>query len=522
MSKTPLTPRKTHCATIRGVCGAVPGLFILFSSSQNCSLIQAVKFGDAIDLRVRDFCFICRGCQPNFYQEKKLKSAKEIWEAALGELQLQVNKPNYDTWLKDTTGISYQGDIFVVGVPNVFVAEWLKNRLYSLIKRTVTSITGKTIQVEFEIRLPSQGTQLTPAYQADGGTSAKLREPIKASKINPKYTFDTFVAGEANRLAYAAALEVSEEPGQRYNPLFIYGDTGTGKTHLLHAIGNAVKAKGLRILLATAEQFTSEFITALKNNRIDDFHLKFRSADVLLVDDIQFLSGKAQTQEYLVHIFNDLYDNNCQMVVTSDRPPKAISSVTKKLRSRLEWGLVADISPPDMETRLAILRAMSQQPNVSISPEVLRFLATQFQQNVRELQGALNRVATYTKLSGSRLDMQLAMEALSDVISKDNRRDVMPTPRLIMDSVASYYGIDSEALVSKQRDKKTALARQVSMYLLREQNHCSLAEIGKILGNRDHTTILHGYEKIAAEIKVNPQLNKSIKDIRQSLGIRKT
>lgn len=446
-----------------------------------------------------------------------MKSAKEIWEAALGELQLQVNKPNYDTWLKDTTGVSYRGDIFVVGVPNVFVAEWLKNRLYSLIKRTVSSITGTALHIQFEIRPPIAGAHTTPTYQSDGGTSTKLREPITAPKLNPKYTFDTFIAGESNRLAYAGALDVSEVPGQRYNPLFIYGDTGTGKTHLLHAIGNAVKDKGLQTLLISAEQFTNQFVVAIKNNSVHDFQLKFRSADVLLIDDIQFLSGKVQTQECLVHIFNDLYADNRQIVFTGDQPPQAITSIATKLRSRLESGLVAYISPPDMETRLAILQAMSNHLGMSIPSEVLYFLATQFQHNVRELQGALNRVASYAKLSSSRLDMQLAKEALADITSKGSPRSIVPAPKLIINTVASYYGINPGALMTRQRDKKTNQARQVVMYLLRYHNHCSLAEIGRILGNRDHTTILHGCEKIAAEIKVNPQLNETIKEIQHTL-----
>ncbi len=450
-----------------------------------------------------------------------MKSAKEIWEAALGELQLQVNKPNYDTWLKDTTGVSYRGDIFVVGVPNVFVAEWLKNRLYSLIKRTVSSITGKALQIEFEIRPPIAGAHSPPTYQSDGGTSTKLREPITAPKLNPKYTFDTFIAGESNRLAYAGALDVSEAPGQRYNPLFVYGDTGTGKTHLLHAIGNAVKDKGLQTLLISAEQFTNQFVVAIKNNSVHDFQLKFRSADVLLIDDIQFLSGKVQTQECLVHIFNDLYADNRQIVFTGDQPPQAITSIATKLRSRLESGLVAYISPPDMETRLAILQAMSNHLGMSIPSEVLYFLATQFQHNVRELQGALNRVASYAKLSSSRLDMQLAKEALADITSKGSPRSIVPAPKLIINTVASYYGINPGALMTRQRDKKTNQARQVVMYLLRYHNHCSLAEIGRILGNRDHTTILHGCEKIAAEIKVNPQLNETIKEIQHTLRDKK-
>ena len=448
--------------------------------------------------------------------------SQKIWEAALGELQLQVNKPNYDTWLKDTTGISYKEDVFVIGVPNVFIAEWLRSRLYSLIKRTLTGITGKTVDVQFAIRPTSPSIHLNPAYQADGGTSSKLKEPTAATRLNPKYTFDTFVVGEYNRLAYASALEISEEPGRRYNPLFIYGDTGTGKTHLLHAIGHIVKAKGLNILVASAEQFTNQFITALKNNRIDDFHRKFRSTDFLLLDDVQFLSGKAQTQECLVHIFNDLYENNCQIVVTCDRPPKAISSVTKKLRSRLEWGLVADLGLPDLETRLAILKVKAKQLNMSIPPEVLRFLATQFQHNIRELEGALNRVLTYSRLSGTKLDLHLTTQALADIMPKDSKQEAILAPKLIMATVANYYGINLEGLIDKRRDKKTALARQVTMYLLREHNHCGLAEIGKILGGRDHTTVLHGYEKITAEIDVNPQLHNSIEEIRQKLRPQKT
>lgn len=452
-----------------------------------------------------------------------MRLAQEIWEAALGALQLQVNKPNYDTWLKDTTGISYQDDLFVVGVPNVFIAEWLRNRLHSLIKRTLASITGRNIDVQFAIQAPSQAdTRLAPTWQADGGTSSKLKEPIKAPKLNPRYTFDTFIAGESNRLAYAAALEVAEEPGHSYNPLFIYGDTGVGKTHLLHAIGHVAKAKGLRTICISAEQFTNEFIIAIKNNEVEDFRRKFRSTNVLLVDDIQFLSGKAQTQECVFHTFNDLYADNCQIVVTCDRSPKALPSLQKRLRSRLECGLVTDIQPPDSETRLTILSVKTKQLKVSISPEVLQFLATQFQHNVRELEGALNRVVTYAKLNGTKLDIHLTTQALSDIVEKDNQQEAIFTSKLIMDTVANYYGVTPEALTGKRRDKKTALARQVTMYLLREKNRCGLTEIGRILGGRDHTTILHGYEKIAAEVNINPQLSKSIEEIRQGLRTRKT
>jgi chromosomal replication initiator protein len=452
----------------------------------------------------------------------ELKSVQSIWEAALGELQLQVNKPNFDTWLKDTTGISYKEGVFVVGVPNVFIGEWLRSRLHSLIKRTLTSIISQPVEVQFTVRPLNPEIQPVASRQADGGTSTRLKE-APAFRLNSRYTFDNFVVGESNRLAYAAALEVCEDPGNRYNPLFIYGDTGSGKTHLLHAIGHTAKSRGLTTLIASAEQFTTQFVVALKNNKIDDFHRKFRATDFLLVDDIQFLSGKAQTQECLFHIFNDLYENNCQIVVTSDRPPRAISSITKKLRSRLEWGLIADLGIPDLETRLAILKVKSKQLNMALPPaEVLRFLAVQFQQNTRELEGALNRVATYSRLSGEKIDMKLTVESLADIIPKEIKHETGATPKVIITTVANFYGIDTEVLTGKRRDRTAVLARQITMYLLRERNHCSLAEIGRILGDRDHTTVLHGCEKIAAEIDLNPQLQDSINEIRQKLKPRRT
>ena len=447
-----------------------------------------------------------------------MKLAQEIWQTALGELQIQVSKPNFDTWLKDTTGISYQNELFTIGVPNVFIAEWLKNRLLSLVKRTLVSVTGRNVDVEFVIQLPGEAdTPLTHAYQADGGTSSRLKQSTKSLKLNPRYTFDTFIAGESNRLAYAAALEVAEKPGHTYNPLFVYGDTGVGKTHLLHAIAHMTKAKGLQTIYISAEQFTNEFIIAIKHNKIDDFHRKFRSADALLIDDVQFLSGKAQTQECIFHTFNDLYDNNCQLVVSGDCPPRALSSLQKRLRSRLEWGLVADIQPPDLETRITILNARAKQLKLSVPPEVLELLATQFSYNVRELEGALNRVDTYAKLSGVNLDIHLAMQALADMMMKDSQQASIFPPKLIINTVSNYYGVTPEALTGKRRDRKTALARQIVMYLLREQNHCRLAEIGDLLGGRDHTTILHGCEKITAEANVNPQLSGSIEDIRRKL-----
>lgn len=452
-----------------------------------------------------------------------MKSPQAIWEAALGELQVQVTRPNFDTWLKDTEGVKYRDDVFVIGAPNAFVAEWLESRLKSLIKKALTGIVGNSVEIKFVVKSPAPSS-VPPAAQsrpADGGVSTKTSKSLAIANLNLRYTFSTFITGESNRLAYAAALEVAENPGQVYNPLFIYGDTGLGKTHLLLAIGQAAKAAGHRILYTSAEQLTTEFVIALKTNTNEAFHSKFRNTDVLLVDDFQFLSGKVQTQECFYHIFNDLHENNCQIVATCDCPPKAICSLEKRLRSRMEGGLIADIKAPDAETRLAILKVKAKQLKASVSPEVLQLIATQFHHNVRELEGGLNRVITYAKLSGSDLEIKTATRALADLVVRDSRKDTVLSPDKVIDTVASYYELTSEALTGQRRDRKTALARQVTMYLLREQNHYPLSEIGKMLGGRDHTTILHGYGKIAAEASINPQLAKAINELRKALGFKK-
>jgi chromosomal replication initiator protein len=452
-----------------------------------------------------------------------LKSPKEIWEAVLGQLQVQVTKPNFETWLKGTQGERYRDEIFVISAPNAFVAEWLESRLQSLIKKTLTSVIGNPVEIKFIVKLPSESnTQLAAnPSPADGGVSTKAKGAFTTTNLNPKYTFNTFITGESNRMAYAAAIEVAENPGTVYNPLYIYSDTGLGKTHLLLSIGYTAKTAGRRVLYTSAEQLTTAFVVSLKNNTTEAFHAKYRGIDVLLVDDFQFLSGKVQTQECFYHIFNDLHEENCQIVVTCDCPPKAICSLEKRLMSRMEGGLIADIKAPDSETRLAILKAKAKQLKTVVSPEVLQLIASQFRQNVRELEGSLNRVVTYAKLSGQELDIKTATKALVDLVAKDSRKDSSISSEKIIDTIASYYELSPEALSGQRRDRKTVLARQLAMYLLREQNHSPLSEIGKILGGRDHTTILHGCEKIAAEINLNPQLCKSINELRQSLGIKK-
>ncbi len=440
---------------------------------------------------------------------------QKIWQTVLEQLQLQVSKPNYDTWLKDTRGLSFKNGVFTVGVPSTFVAEWLQKRLLSLVKRTLSSVIGSTVDVQLTV-LASESVPAPSQIHPDGGTSTRLLPRAKSAHLNRHYTFETFVPGQCNRIAYAAALEVTESPGGKYNPLFIYGETGTGKTHLLHAIANAAHAKGFQVICITAEHFTNQYILALKNNSIDEFHEQYRNTDFLLIDDVQFLSGKTQTQECLVHIFNDLYSNSHQMVMTSDCLPKTIPSVNHKLSSRLVGGLTVHLSPPDFETCLAILTAKTAASNIVAPTEVLSFLAMQFKSSVRELEGALNRVLTYAKLSGATVDMTTALQALADIggVKDPHTREL--TPKLIIDAVAGHYDVSPDAILGKQRDRQTALARQVVIYLLRQEKHYSLTEIGKLL-HRDHSTILHNFTRISQSMKTDPDLHKSINQIQRQL-----
>ena len=445
--------------------------------------------------------------------------ADKIWQAALGELQLQVNKANFNTWLKDTKGIDYSNGVFTVAVPSTFIAEWLKSRLYSIVSRILCSITGQNVEVQFQVQAVSPNTCVRKPHNIhDGGISLKEGEPLlKSSNLSNKYTFSTFIAGDCNRLPFTAAMEISGNPGEAFNPLYIYGATGTGKTHLLHAIGHASRSLDLNVLYISAEQFTNDFINSIRNHKNEEFRNRFNNLDVLLVDDIQFLSCKTQTQECLFHILNDYLADSRQVVITSDRPPKEIASLNERLRSRLEGGLVADIYPPDHKTRLAILELKTQQLRINLDIAVLNFLATHFYHSVRELEGALLRLATYARLNGYTLDVNMAKQLLGDMISVSKQNVGYFQPSAVINAVANYYSLSPDDITGKKRDLKTSRARHIVMYLLRQQNQCNLSEIGKVLGNRDHSTVIHGCEKISSEIIVDSQLSKSIEDIRDLL-----
>ncbi len=442
-----------------------------------------------------------------------MRSAQEIWEAALGELQLQVNTPNYHTWFKGAKGLAYQGDQFIIGVPNAFVAEYLDKNQRSLIEKTLIGLTGGNITIHF--RVSSAQPDFSAGYAGRGTYGTE-----ETAMFNPKYTFDSFIVGGCNRLAHAAAIGAAQSPGQSYNPLFIYSGSGLGKTHLLQAIGHVAQASKVRVLYVSGEQFTNDFISAIREHKTDEFRNKYRSVDLLMIDDIHFISGKEQTEESFFHTFNELHNSNRQIVITSDRPPKSMPLLEDRLRSRFEWGLIVDIQPPDLETRLAILKAKAEQSGAELPPDVLEFIAQQIKNNIRELEGGLNRVMAYARLLRAKVTAELAAKALRDIASKVLSGTNI-TPPLLIDVVASSFCLTTEDLIGRQRDKEVAQARQVAMYLLKQQNNCSLAEIGAVLGGRNPSTVSHACEKIALDIQASPLLRRKIENIKKKINPRK-
>ena len=440
------------------------------------------------------------------------RSAQQIWETALGELQIQVNKPNYRTWLDKTAGLSYQDEQFVIGVPNTFVAEYLDRNQRSLIEKVLTGLIHHEVQVQFQVDTNQPSS--TSSYGSRQKTT--LSQQASLPLFNPRYTFNSFVVGSCNQLAYAAALGVSQNPGNSYNPLFIYGGAGLGKTHLLHAIGHTALVNNMKVLYVRAEQYTNALMNALREKKTEDFRNKYRSVDMLLVDDVQFFSGKTQTEENFFHTFDELHSANRQIAITSDRPPKSIPLLQDRLRSRFEWGLVTDIQPPDFETRLAILQAKAEREGVIVSADVLELIALQIQQNIRALEGSLNRVVAYAKLIRTVLTPELAAQALKDIAGNEPKPAPI-TPGLIMEAVVNSFQLTPSDLKSRKRDEATALARQVVMYLIRQETDCSLAEIGQELGGRSPATVSYAYQKIARDINNSPPLRRKVFQIQQGI-----
>ena len=453
----------------------------------------------------------------------RFQSPAQAWEAVLSSLELQVSRPIFRTWLKDTVGVSLEDNRIVVGTPSAFVAEWLEKRMSSLIESALSQVMGQRTEARFQILTeqppPSPAMPVAVTDQAPSApTTATARSRTSTadrSRLNQKYTLSSFVVGASNQLAYAAALAVSSRPGEAYNPLFLYAGVGLGKTHLLHAIGHACASKGMSYLYVSSEQFTNDFVTSIQTRRTREFREKYHGVDVLLMDDIQFMRGREATQEGFFHTFNDLHNTNRQIVIASDRPSSALLPIEDRLRSRFEWGLSADIQTPDQETRLAILQAKAGTHGASIPQEVQELIVESFTSNIRELEGALNRVCAYAEFTGRQVDVTLAYEALGSLVS--TAANTIPSPDEVIASVCAFYGVTAEALASRRRDKAVTKARQIAIYLLKEVSLKNLREIGALLGHRDHATVRYAWTKISDTKESDTSLKSDIESITNGL-----
>jgi chromosomal replication initiator protein len=452
----------------------------------------------------------------------------QIWSQVQEELRFQLAKRTYDMWLKNTSVVSTDGATFRIGVPSKLAKDWLEDRFSGLIQETLQAVTGSEVDIDFVIS-PSLHRPAVATLEADddepatenghdNGVEAVVDSVgIAPSELNARFRFSSFVVGHNSQFAHAAAKAVAEAPGDSYNPLFLYGGVGLGKTHLMHAIGHEVHDRfpRKRVVYLTSEQFTNEVISSIATARMGEFRHKYRTVDVLLIDDVQFLAGKDRTKEEFFHTFNALHEINKQIVISSDRPPKEIPTLEDRLRSRFEWGLIADIQPPDFETRLAILHSKLGNNSSLIPEEVLSFIAHKVQRNIRELEGALTRVQAFAAIHQRPLDQEEAARLLSDIIPAGTRKPI--NVDRIQALVADYYNVTLEDMKGKRRDKHIVFPRQVAMYLVREETPSSLPAIGKAFGGRDHTTALHSIEKIANELKEDERLRYEVQAIREKL-----
>jgi len=447
---------------------------------------------------------------------------EQLWTAVLGELEVSLSRANFTTWFKNTSIVSIDNDRVVVGVPNVFTKEWLEKKyntdiLSSLrhnlpITRTVEYRVGSIKILEKEL---SDKENIKKVEEELKEEEAQEEVKVASGDLNPKYTFENFIVGNSNKLPFAACQSVASQLGSKYNPLFIYGGVGLGKTHLMQAVGHAIQAKDKKkkIVYITSEKFTNDFISSITDKRTNAFKDKYRKADVLMVDDMQFLAGKEQTQEEFFHTFNALHQANKQIVLASDRPPKAIPTLEERLRSRFEWGLIVDIQPPDLETRIAIVQRKAQLRGYPVPLEVCDFIARSIQHNIRELEGALNRILAYCELNNSQPTLDLTKNVLNTLLSNPRRKSF--TPRHVLERVADFYDLSMSELTGSKRDKEIVLPRQIAMYLLREEMHLSYPKIARELGKKDHTTAIHSCEKIEKELEFNEPLRHELNLIRE-------
>jgi chromosomal replication initiator protein len=480
----------------------------------------------------------------------------KIWNATLGSLQVQTSRQEFNTWLRRASLLSIEGGVATIGTPSAFYKEGLESRYNTALREMLSSLVGFPVAVRVVIAAPAAngggffGREDTPQYEpaeheratalhgtngyANGArhanvapngngtydrlpTQLEFGSAMRTGMLNARYTFDRFIVGPSNRLANAACMAVAEHPAAAYNPLFLYGGVGLGKTHLLHAIGNYALDRDpeINVLYVSSEKFTNDLINAIRRQQTEEFRVRYRNIDILLIDDIQFIAGKESTQEEFFHTFNTLHSSGKQIVISSDKPPKAILTLEERLRSRFEWGLIVDVQMPDLETRTAILRTKAEQMLVNIPAEVIDFLAHRIQSNIRELEGCLNRVVAYAQMIGAPVSVEVATAALSELLDTSRRRRI--SSDMILREVADFYGVDLRAMQGRGRSRNIVIPRQVAMYLLREETESSLVDIGTLLGGRDHTTVMYGCEKITEELNTDARLRQEVNTIREKL-----
>ncbi len=452
---------------------------------------------------------------------------EQLWQSVLGEIELNLSRANFTTWFKNTFISSFEKDKVVICVPNTFTKAWLEKKYHQKISSALENISNQKIsEIFYKVETKKNNSinnlfNKTTTIEKEINSSEpintpSINTPVNRFGLNLKYLFDNFIVGKGNELAHAACQAVSANPGQAYNPLFIYGGVGLGKTHLLQAIGHRVSKKTENIVYVTCEKFTNDYIHSVKTGQAKNFKEKYRGVDLLLVDDVQFMGGKDGTQEEFFHTFNELHQSDKQIVLTSDRPPRSIPALEKRLLSRFEWGMVADITQPNIETRVAILDSKCKEKNYNLEDEILYYIANNIQNNIRELEGALNRLIAFHEFNNTKPTIDTTKSILNSLISNNNKSKSI-SAKNILDIVTSFFNITNKDLLGKSRKKELVYPRQISMYLLRKEVNFSYPTIGNELGGRDHTTAMHAFNKIKKELENNEKMKQDIESIKQSL-----
>ncbi len=441
----------------------------------------------------------------------------QLWQAVLGEIELNLSKANFTTWFKNTFISSFEDGKIIIGVPNTFTKAWLEKKYHKEILNAIENVSNQKIKEIFykvEIKKPGIVESLLRKTKKEG---VEENGAITTNRfnLNSRYTFENFVVGKGNELAHAACQAVAANPGKAYNPLFIYGGVGLGKTHLLQAVGHELSKSTDKILYVTCEKFTNDYIQSVRNGRAKDFKDRYRNTDLLMIDDIQFMAGKDGTQEEFFHTFNELHQTNKQIVITSDRAPKSIPALEKRLLSRFEWGMIADVTQPNIETRVAILETKCRERNYPLDEEILNYIANNVQNNIRELEGALNRLIAYHEFNNSKPTLDTAKTVLNSILSNIQAKST--SPKNIIEAVARFYDVDIKDVIGKGRRKELIRPRQITMFLMRKELNTSYPTIGQELGGRDHTTAMHACNKISKEIEKNERTRQELESIKQFL-----